>query len=70
MYPIAILFSYFDVKYLKKGCEQTESGEATMYGRASLGLLQRKMVFSNLCFNYIADGPSISRKVRLTQNRY
>ena len=37
----------------------------TMYGRASLALLKRKMVFSDLCFNYIAEEPPFSGKIIL-----
>ena len=35
-----------------------------MYGCASYGLLKRKLVFSDLCFN-IAEEPPISWKVKL-----
>jgi len=33
-----------------------------MYGRASLDLLKRKMVFSDLCFNKIVEKPNKGRK--------
>lgn len=44
-----------------------------MYGRASLGLLKRELVFSDLCFNQIEEETLFSVQVTVkieTKKRY